>query len=238
MTSVPTPSDTDRAQAMRTWHVSPEGLASHRTALDQIAKLADWLVANTGEPKASYGAVDAAINAMTELESELDHERRERTEFCSTLGFGGNVSEPAARLPEIVDNVEEAFAAAQDHDECPGECPGCGERLADKSCEWCQGAGGHVAQGAYSECSNCGGVTRIHEGCAGQSYADLVKERDEARAEVDSLQARLNTAAALHKPQPRFAPATAEHPGHCVHCGHEWPCPDVWALGISEGDSR
>jgi hypothetical protein len=54
------------------WHATSEGLASHRNALDQIAKLADWLVANTGEPRQSYGAVDAAINEMTRLRAELD----------------------------------------------------------------------------------------------------------------------------------------------------------------------
>jgi len=132
----------------------------------------------------------------TDRLAEADREYRERVEFTSRLGFGDDKAERAAHLPEIIDNVEEAFAAASAHDDCPVECPGCGERLADKPCEWCHGSGcgPGTASGAYEECSNCGGDRLVHEGCAERSYADLVAERNEALAEVARLQERLDTA--------------------------------------------
>jgi hypothetical protein len=51
------------------------------------------------------------------------------------------------------------------------------------------------------------------------------------------LEGQLAKARELHRPRPRLKPATADHPGHCEHCGHEWPCPDAKALGLGKGDS-
>jgi len=48
-----------------------------KTAEQQIKQLADWLTTNTDEPKGSYGAVDAAINAITELTAEVEKLRAE-----------------------------------------------------------------------------------------------------------------------------------------------------------------
>lgn len=51
----------------------------------QIRALADWLVKNTGEPKSSVGAVDAAIHAIKERDAELDRLRPERDTLAAKL---------------------------------------------------------------------------------------------------------------------------------------------------------
>jgi len=179
---------------------------------------------------------------MTDTNPPADREYRERIEFTSALGFGDDKSEPAARLPEIVNDVAEAFGAARDHYECPMICENCGERLADKECEPCYGSGcgPRTAEGAYDECEHCAGVGRIHEGCAEKSYADLVSELDAALARVEELERQLATVRAMHKPERRYmAPDgegswdtaeecaadndipldVVEHFDVCAHCG-------------------
>jgi len=131
----------------------------------------------------------------TDRLAEADREYRERIEFMSRLGYGDDKTVPAARLADIVDAVEYAFSESRDHFDCPNWCEVCGERLAAKECEHCHGSGCGplTGLGAYDECEHCAGSGRIHEGCAERSYADLVKERDEARVEAARLQERLDT---------------------------------------------
>ncbi|GAA2159267.1 MULTISPECIES: hypothetical protein [Glycomyces] len=140
---------------------------------------------------------------MTDTNPPADREYRERIEFTSALGFGDDKTERAARLPEIADNVAEAFSAARDHDDCPVYCDLCGETLASTECEHCHGSGcgPRTAEGAYDECDHCAGVGKVHEGCAQKSYADLVAERDAALARVEELERQLAAVDAVHKPK-------------------------------------
>jgi len=104
----------------------------------------------------------------------LDAAESDRVKFMSALGFGDNVSEPAATFEQAIDPIQQAFAEANEHAECAVICEGCGERLAQTICDRC-GGGGCLPnpQMTYLECDHCAGVGRVHAGCAGLSYAEL-----------------------------------------------------------------
>lgn len=143
------------------------------------------------------GERDAARAELTEVRAQLeamaadrdglgvqrDRLLAEHRRFAAELGFGDDVSEPAASVADMLDPVKEAMSAAADHDECPVHCELCGETLAASMCQRCggSGCGPGTASGAYEECPECAGVGRIHEGCAEASYADLVAERNRYR---------------------------------------------------------
>lgn len=78
-----------RAAAARTVQAETERDQARAEAarLDaQIKDLAFWLIERTGEPKGSYGAVDAAKNAITELTAERDKARAIAVELEQQLG--------------------------------------------------------------------------------------------------------------------------------------------------------
>ncbi len=126
-----------------------------------------------------------AAELVTAL-AEVERLKRERCEFTGRLGFGDNISEPAAELADIVDPIEAAFVDARDHLECPHTCEQCGERLANTLCPECYGSGCNAAacaaSGAYSECEWCGGAGWIHEGCSEIGYTEMVAEIERLRA--------------------------------------------------------
>lgn len=95
------------------------------------------------------------------------------------LGFGDGVTEPAASADYMVGRLNEALLAQHEHDECPVWCDQCGERLASTCCDDCYG-GGMTDTDPPTECERCGGVGKIHEGCVGLSYDELVAQRDDA----------------------------------------------------------
>ena len=130
--------------------------------------------------------VPVLLALVDQLAGEVDRLRREQVEFTARLGFGDNISEPAATLADMVDPIEAAFSDARDHQECPRICELCGEKLADTPCPECHGSGCDAPMcevyGAYTECEHCAGAGWVHEGCAGVGYKDLA-------AEVERLQA-------------------------------------------------
>jgi hypothetical protein len=135
--------------------------------------------------------LERAEARLAEVEGEVERLRGEHLAFTRALGFGDGVTEPAATLAQMVDPIEQAFSEASEYHEGPRICEPCGEWLATETCEHCHGSGcgPGTASGAYSECEWCAGVGKIHPGCVEQSYADLVAERDEARAAVARVEA-------------------------------------------------
>lgn len=129
--------------------------------------------------------------AVDRLSAEIERLDAERRAFTDTLGYGDGVTEPAAELADLVDRIKEAFSEARDHYECPRTCEMCGERLASKLCPECQGSGCNAraceVSGAYAECEYCAGVGWVHEGCAEQSYADLVDSVGKLSAAIESI---------------------------------------------------
>lgn len=117
--------------------------------------------------------------------------------FTRALGYGDDQSEPAATPAEMLEYVERAFSAENDHRECPVICEPCGERLADTMCEHCHGSGGNNdlinLTCGYSECEWCGGAGKVHVGCVEKSYDDLAAlaapahPADEALARVAAI---------------------------------------------------
>lgn len=149
--------------------------------------------------------------------------------FSARLGFGDGITEPAATLADMVDPIEQAFSDARDHAECAATCELCGERLADRTCDKCHGAGclPNIAL-AYLECDECGGVGRIHDGCMEVSYDDLA-------AEVRRLRAAEARVREVHEwrclecdgVDPDASPM-------CADCYEPWPCPTIAALDGGE----
>lgn len=136
--------------------------------------------------------------AWEDLTAERDRLLAEHRRFAEELGFGDGASETAASLADMLDPVKEAMSAAADHDDCPVHCELCGETLAATVCQRCNGLG-DIGSGAYSECPECAGVGRIHEGCAEASYADLARECGKV-AELRGLASRLATGLTLTMP--------------------------------------
>lgn len=125
---------------------------------------------------------------LAEVTADRNRLRQEHRRFAAELGFGDDVTEPAATLADMLDPVRDAIAAAAEHDECPVHCELCGERLAATLCERCGGSG-DIGSGAYSECPECAGVGRIHVGCPQKSVADLVAEVERLRGDLDEYRA-------------------------------------------------
>lgn len=95
--------------------------------------------------------------------------------FTAAIGFGDDMSEPAATPRQIIDNIAAAFSEAREYHEGPRICEGCGEWLAVATCEPCHGSGcgPGTASGAYEECEWCAGVGKAHLDCVQRSYAEL-----------------------------------------------------------------
>lgn len=116
----------------------------------------------------------------------------------------------------LTDALQQAMDDAREHYECPVTCELCGERLANTVCERCHGSGCLPnAALAYLECGHCAGAGRIHDGCAEQSYADLLvraenaeRERDEAerRGAVRALRSAAEAMPALRDMPQRMTP--------------------------------
>ena len=102
--------------------------------------------------------------------------------FSARIGF----DDDGIPLTELIPPINDAFALAEIHEDCPVECAYCGEILATTKCKNCNG-GGWVGLG---ECEWCGGAGNIHEGCAWMTYDGLVAENEamkSAIARVESL---------------------------------------------------
>ncbi len=83
--------------------------------------------------------------------------------FSGRLGYGDGVTEPAATLDDLIDPLEEVFAAARDHDECPEWCDEDEQWERPRSCGTCHGSGCLPnAELAYLECPDCAGDGRDH----------------------------------------------------------------------------
>lgn len=143
---------------------------------------------------AAVNALPGLLDALDSAEAEIERLRAFRAEYTaltSALGFGDNVSEPAAPPSQLREPIEEAFSDALEHQECPIACELCGERLADTDCEHCNGSGANVALTeatlAYAECKWCAGAGRIHVGCIEWSYADLAAEVERLRTGIEAL---------------------------------------------------
>lgn len=132
----------------------------------------------------------AARAELAEVTADRDQLREESRRFAAELEFGDGVNEPAASLADMLDPIKEAMSAAADHNECPVHCELCGETLAATVCQRCKGIG-DIGGGGYSECPECAGAGRIHEGCAEASYADLVATADRLRGERDNLEVQV-----------------------------------------------
>jgi hypothetical protein len=209
----------DHAKTIKTWRVTAEHehaevarleeeLVAVRGQCDRLRELTQTCACGDGNPESFEGPqpdcpVHGAVRAFNEASRDLtearavleamtadrDRLREQHTAFSARLGFGDDVSEPAAALADMVDPLAEAMAAAVDHDECPVHCELCGEILAATVCQRCNGVG-DVGADAYSECPECAGVGRIHEGCAERTYAELVAERNGLREQVQQLHRR------------------------------------------------
>ncbi|KAB7761784.1 hypothetical protein [Mycolicibacterium mucogenicum] len=131
------------------------------------------------------------------LVDEIERRQQDHRDFTSRLGFGDDISEPAASLSDMVDPIEAAFSEQRDHWECPQFCELCGERLASTRCPECHGSGCNApaceASGAYAECEYCAGVGWVHDGCVENTYADLAAEVEKLHGTVDSFRALAET---------------------------------------------
>lgn len=155
-----------------------------RTARERAEQLAAEKYPDTFAASVAAGAYrrDAFTVGFLARDGEAQQERRA---FTSELGFGDDVTEPAAKLSELLDPLQEALHQAGEHVECPIICDLCGERLADTHCEHCQGSGVDNALSqatmAYAECEWCAGAQKVHPGCVETSYADLAAQVEAAR---------------------------------------------------------
>ena len=151
----------------------------------------------------------AILDALDKVETDaacadtlLRNAWAERDSFTASLGFGDNVTEPAAQLLDMIEPISYAFADARDHVECPAICGGCGETLAATTCSHCHGSGADATRcelsGAWAECEWCAGVGRIHDGCAQESYGGLRVRAERAEAAIARVQALIAEADAKH----------------------------------------
>ena len=161
-------------------HDSASGTPAGRWACDQCG--------------ADQGPQDDAMLAsrLTDAQRERDEARAESIKFAAELGFGDPPG-PTATLDQMVEPIRTAFNDQREHNECPRYCGLCGEQMARTCCPECHGTGidnaKAQAHGTRDECEHCGGDGWLHDGCAETCYADLVAERDEARATIDRIRA-------------------------------------------------
>lgn len=126
-------------------------------------------------------AEDAVVAALKYLGYDV-------IDFSARIGFDEGVP-----LTELIYPINDAFATAEIHEDCPVECPHCGEMLAATNCGHCNGSGGYVGLG---ECEWCGGAKKVHEGCGWMPYSGLVAEHKamkSAIARVESIAVNLDT---------------------------------------------
>lgn len=184
----PEPLTSERLSDPTDW-TTPENLAS----LDEIAALG------------MEGPIFTAImcEAVPQLLREIERLRESERSFAEALGYGDGKTEPAATLAELIDPLQCALSDGRDHMECPIQCELCGEMLAATRCPQCNGGGCLPNEAlAYMECGTCASLGRIHEGCAEQSYADLVARAAKAEAALE-----------------RVRQVLAEHPGSAWDSG-------------------
>ena len=184
-----------------------------------------WHLEGTWDDAVLFGRARDDIAALV---AEVERLREDERAFADTLGYGDDITGPAATLAEMVDPILDAFRDQREHDDCPVLCELCGERLADATCEHCHGSGcdNTRSEYAWSECEWCGGVGKIHEGCAETSYANLT-------AEVERLTAQIDTVKVAVSNHPN--PCTIHPDGDPVSCGWKNAYQDVLkALGVTE----
>ena len=134
---------------------------------------------------ALYQHAPADITALT---AEVERLRQNHQAFMEALDYGEPETGLYPELDEIVGPLRAEMQLARDHQECPGWCPLCGEKLAATRCEQCGGAGGGPGPNlTFSECEWCGGDGYVHEGCAEESYEGLAQEVASLRARLDAV---------------------------------------------------
>lgn len=114
-------------------------------------------------------ARDAEVRAEARAKVLVEYHR-----FTSAVGFGDNVTEPAATPEELIDPIMRTLSDAQEHIECAVTCEYCGEPLARETCQHCHGAG--CGPGSHDECEWCAGVGKVHPECVGRSYVELAAD--------------------------------------------------------------
>ena len=134
---------------------------------------------------ALYQHAPADITALT---AEVERLRQNHQAFMEALDYGEPETGLYPELDEIVGPLRAEMQLARDHQECPGWCPLCGEKLAATRCEQCGGAGGGPGPNlTFSECEWCGGDGYVHEGCAEESYEGLAQEVASLLARLDAV---------------------------------------------------
>lgn len=157
---------------------------------------------------------------------------------------------------ELLDRLEAAEAAADEHDQCPAQCPVCGDWATRTPCDHCKGSGcgPGTALGGYEECEWCAGMGWLHEGCrdTGPSWqeraeaaeAELSREDRQspelaikvvgAVARAEAAEAAIERVREVHAPMKALEVRSNQIRQFCTGCGTDnWqphPCPTIRAL--------
>ena len=179
-------------------------------AVEQAAKFCAEVQVLDGAPaeraeaerKAMAQQRDEACAERKQYKRAANEARRQRNQAREALA---KVREAAGRHPEcgkhpkgdpitvlaLLDRLEDAEAAEDEHDQCPAQCPVCGDWATRTPCDHCKGSAccPGTALGGYEECEWCAGMGWLHEGCldTGPSW----QERAEA-AEAELSNYRVN----------------------------------------------
>lgn len=159
---------------------------------------------------------------------------------------------------ELLDRLEAAEAAADEHDQCPAQCPVCGDWATRTPCDHCKGSGcgPGTALGGYEECEWCAGMGWLHEGCrdTGPSWqeraeaaeAELSREDRQspelaikvvgAVARAEAAEAAIERVREVHAPMKALEVRRNQIRQVCTGCGTDdgnwqpYPCPTIRAI--------
>lgn len=161
-------------------------------------------------------------------------------------------------LRGMADRLEAAEAAADEHDQCPAQCPVCGDWATRTPCDHCKGSGcgPGTALGGYEECEWCAGMGWLHEGCrdTGPSWqeraeaaeAELSREDRQspelaikvvgAVARAEAAEAAIERVREVHAPMKALEVRRNQIRQVCTGCGTDdgnwqpYPCPTIRAI--------
>lgn len=165
--------------------------------------------------------------------------------------------DPATVLA-LLDRLEAAEAAEDEHDQCPAQCPVCGDWATRTPCDHCKGSGcgPGTALGGYEECEWCSGMGWLHEGCrdTGPSWqeraeaaeAELSREDRQspelaikvvgAVARAEAAEAAIERVREVHAPMKALEVRRNQIRQVCTGCGTDdgnwqpYPCPTIRAI--------
>ena len=165
--------------------------------------------------------------------------------------------DPATVLA-LLDRLEDAEAAEDEHDQCPAQCPVCGDWATRTPCDHCKGSGcgPGTALGGYEECEWCAGMGWLHEGCrdTGPSWqeraeaaeAELSREDRQspelaikvvgAVARAEAAEAAIERVREVHAPMEALEVRRNQIRQVCTGCGTDdgswqpYPCPTIRAI--------